>query len=123
MERKYNRNETKIMDSKYVKQQNAIRKICRDLNLVVYYPNYHADKKDNNTVIIYTKEGHEYNETLSSYASVNDEKGRVCTFENTDVNGMFDMNWMNHGSIDMRGINSEEKIEEFIKKCLANQKI
>lgn len=122
MVRSFNRNETKTMDARYMKQQEAIKEVCRDLNLIVYYPNYHADKKDNNTVIIYTKEGHEFNEKLSKWASVDDEKGRVCCLENTNSNGMFDLNWMNHGKINMRYANEKEQIEKFIKECLANFK-
>lgn len=115
-----NRNNMKTMDSRYVRQQKIIKEVCESMNLVVYYPNYHADKRDNNTVIIYTKEGNEYNNNIPKWASVDDEKGRVCSLENSDVNGMFDLNWMNHGKIDMRCINEKEQIEKFIEKCLSN---
>lgn len=122
MPKKYNRNEVTLSDPRYTQQQNAIKEVCKNLNLVPYYPNYHATKEDTNTVIIYTKEGHEYNEkNLSDDASVDDEKGRVCCLENTDINGLFDLNFMNRGKIDMRGVNPHEKIEGFIKSCLKTE--
>ncbi len=116
---KKNRNVIVIIDPRYERQQSIIKEVCRELNLVVFYPSYHADKTDKNSVIIYTREGEEYNKTLPAYASVDDEKGRVCEFENSDANGLFDLDWMNHGTIDLRrSYETKEKIEKFIKERL-----
>lgn len=114
-----NRNYTEVLDHKYKIQQQAIKDTCKELNLIAYYPSYHADKTDKNTVIIYTKEGHKYNESLPDNASVNEEKGRVCEFENTDINGNFDTNFMNYGKMDFRGIRDiKDIIKEYIKNAL-----
>lgn len=108
-------NRNKIMNPQYVRQQEAIKEICAELGLVAYYPNYHADKNDKNSVLIYTKEAHEYNQKLPQWASSSENKPYVCHFENTDVNGFFDLNWMNYGKVDCRcGTDVKEKIRAFI---------
>lgn len=109
-----NKNYNTTLSVQYQRQQEAIKEICKELNLIVYYPNYHADKIDNNTVLIYTLEAHEYNKKLPEWASNSEYKPYVCHFENSDINGHFDLNWLNHGSIDCRGINEKERIENYI---------
>lgn len=116
-----NRNYITELDYNYRIQQQAIKELCNELGLVVYYPDYHADKTDKNTVIIYTKEGHKYNETLSKYASVDEEKGRICSFQNTDINGHFDTSFMNYGKIDFRTGNTKEILRKYIEEALQKQ--
>ena len=114
-----NRNLKSELDHNYRTQQQAIKEICNELNLVAYYPNYHADKTDKNTVIIYTKEGHEYNETLPDNAHVEDEKGRICEFENSDINGHFNTAFMNFGRLDFRGLtDTKEILKNYISAAL-----
>ncbi|MDF2950569.1 MAG: hypothetical protein K0S18_152 [Anaerocolumna sp.] len=114
-----NRNYTTNLDLNYKKQQQVIKEICNELNLVVFYPDYHADKKDNNTVMIYTHESNEYNNKLPKDANNDQYKDYVCFLENTDLNGMFSLSYMNHGKIDLRGYNTEkEKIKDFISQKL-----
>lgn len=112
-----NRNFKTELDHKYMQQQQAIKEVCNELGLIAYYPNYHADKTDKNTVIIYTKEGHEHNEKFN-ISSVDDEKGRICSFQNTDINGQFDTNFMNYGKIDFRGKNAKEILKSHITQAL-----
>jgi hypothetical protein len=91
-----NKNYNITVNVNYKKQQQIIKDICSELNLVVFYPNYHADKNDNNTVLIYTKSAHEYNKSLP-YWRENETKQYICHFENSDINGRFDFNFMNRG--------------------------
>jgi len=116
--RKINRNMTpEAMDSRYTRQQEIINKVCEELGLVVFRPDYHADTTDNNTVIIYAKEGHAYNETLSN-PSVDEEKGRVCALENTDVNNRFDLDYINCGTLDTRPRCFEDLLKVLIRRNL-----
>lgn len=103
----------------YKEQQRAIKEICNELNLVVFYPDYHADKRDNNTVMIYTHEANEYNNKLPNNSMNEEYKSYVCFLENTDMNGMFSLSYMNHGKIDLRGYNTaKDKIKEFVLQKL-----
>lgn len=114
-----NRNIISYLDNRYMEQQTAIKEVCKELNLVAFYPNYHADKRDCNTVIVYTK---------------NDD--RVCSFENTDINGLFDLNYMNRGKLKLgiesmlgpentikeiiiSGSHAKKVIKAYIEECLA----
>lgn len=104
----------------YMSQQETIKAVCTELGLVVYYPNYHGDKNDDNTVIIYTKKGHEFNKTLPYWARSEQEQGYVCHLENTDINGRFDLGWLNRGKVDLRGLDERAKIKAFIQSNLDN---
>jgi len=94
----------------YQIQQREIKKACDELDLIVFYPNYHADKTDKCTVLIYTKENHNFNNKLPYYASNDEYKSYICSFENSDINGNFDFNFMNHGKLDLRKYNSEKTV-------------
>lgn len=97
-------------------QQNLITNVCQRLGAVAFRPNYHGDSKDANTVMCYFKEDEEYNRELDrKYEWLPDEnmhKKPFFTFQNTDCNGMFDMNWANHGSIDLRSMLKWQEILE-----------
>ena len=93
-----NRNMITYTDTRYLRQQNIINTVCKELGLVAYRPEYHATKCDKNTVIIYTVEGHKYNEE-HGVVYVKDEQGRICTFENNDMNGNFDLDYLNGHSV------------------------
>ena len=71
-----NKNYTSELNINYKMQQQAIKEICEELNLIVFYPDYHADKTDKNTVLIYKQN-----------ATENDPY--ICHFENTDINNNF----------------------------------
>lgn len=101
------------LNPQYVYQQDAIKETCVGLGLVAFYPYYHADRTDKNTVLVYTREANDYNEKLPPWVPSSDYKPYVCFFENTDANGLYDLNWMNHGTIDCR-TNAREKIRDFI---------
>lgn len=123
MRQKQNRNLETIMNWHYTQQQKAIKEICEELGLILYRPDYHALDRDCNTIMIYTKEAHEYNKELekkwAKYGAhpFNEEYKRyICCLENTDANHHFSYEFMNGGRIDVRGLHYKEKIKEFIIK-------
>lgn len=107
---KNNRNIQVSVNPQYEAQQRALREICDELGLVYYLPDYHAMDGDKNTVLVYSKEAASFNEALDICEkdmgiSIPSEKYRMhfFAFENSDANGLFDMSFANHGSIDLRG--------------------
>lgn len=123
MKQKQNRNLETTMNWHYTQQQQAIKEICNELELILYYPNYHALDRDYNTVMIYTKEAHEHNKELEKkwakygmHPLEEEYKRHICYLENTDANGHFSYEFMNHGKIDVRGLYYKEKIKEFVIK-------
>jgi len=115
-----NKNYQSTLHPNYKRQQEAIKEICQELNLIVYYPNYHADTQDKNTVLVYTPEAHEYNKQLPEWASNDQYKPYICSFENSDINGNFSLDWLNFGAIDCRGIHEKEKIKSYILSKINN---
>ena len=109
-----NKNYISYLSPQYTRQQEAIKEVCKELDLIVHYPNYHADTQDKNTVLIYTKEANEYNKKLPEYARNEDYKSSICHFENSDCNNNFSLDWLNHGTIDCRGINEKERIKDYL---------
>lgn len=117
----YNRNRIEFLDAKYVAQQRAIKTVCNELGLVAYLPDYHAAKDDPNTVLVYSKFAADHNfkmDCCEASLGYRPEKDMpyICSLSNTDIIGRFDLNFMNHGSIDLRGFDYEEKIRAFIKQ-------
>lgn len=117
-----NKNYNVTLNIKYVRQQEAVKEVCKELNLVVFYPNYHGDKQDDNTVMIYTKEAHEYNKTLPDWTNTNQYKPSVCFLENTDITGNFSLDWLKRGRIDCRGLDEKQRIKDYIIKCFEEYK-
>ena len=116
-----NKNYQSYLHPDYERQQQVIKEICEELDLVAYYPNYHADKQDKNTVLVYTKEANDYNKTLPNWAWNEQYKPYVCHFENSDINGNFSLDWLNHGNIDCRGINEVDFLKEKIKNYILSK--
>jgi hypothetical protein len=99
--------ETIERNSNYTIQQRAIKKACNELGLMMYYPHYHGDKGDNNTVIIYKN-------TLDI-----ENNNQVCSFYNSDCNGSLNYGFMNHGKIDLRSYGKEyETIKNYLQLLL-----
>jgi hypothetical protein len=115
-----NRNEITTINSKYIRQQEIINKVCKDYNLCAYRPNYHAKDRDCNTVLIYNKEDEIYNNELEKTGETRTEayKKPLFTFENTDINGMFSLDFANRGKLDLRIINEDLIIETAIKEAM-----
>lgn len=120
-----NRKQMIKTDYRYIQQQTAINNACRKYGLIAYRPDYHAETNDYNTVLIYTAEAHKYNTELDReykkkyriFPDNSQYKKYILSLENTDRNGMFDFDFMNHGKIDLRGIHEEETIENVIREA------
>lgn len=102
----------------YERQQRYLNEIAQKLGVVCYRPNYHAKSGDKNTVLLYTKENHEYNSKLPDWASNEEYRPYFWSFENTDANGIESYQFANHGRIDLRGLKEQETLEAEIVKAL-----
>lgn len=117
-----NRNTKVVANARYAEQQKAINEICEKRGLVAFRPNYHAVANDCNTVLIYSKAAHDYNQNLEKeyrqkYGAephLSLYKPFICFIDNTDANGGFSYDFMNRGTIDLRGLHFAEKIEKYI---------
>lgn len=104
-----NRNTFTMPDSRYKKQQETLNAVASKLGLVVFRPNYHAQDNDCNTVMLYAKEDDTFNRQLEREGGWNFHPP-IWTFENTDVNGRFSLDFANRGRLDFRGLNREEDV-------------
>lgn len=110
-------NQRIVTDSRYTRHMNEIREVCKELDVVMCKPNYHCEKRDGGTVLLYTKEDHEFNKLLPEWASNSDYKHFFWCFEHTDRNGMIDFNFGNHGTLDLRGLNDVDELRKSILKA------
>ena len=109
----YNRNTITTLDPRYTQQQTAIKEACEILGLKAFYPNYHAAKNDNNTVLIYTQEAFDHNAWLDKYEKEHGYRPQpdmpfILSLENTDLNGKFSLEQMNRGSLVLCGLSSSD---------------
>ena len=132
------------IDPRYTEQQEFLDEVAKELGVVAYRPDYHADKRDCNTVLFYTKPDAEWNqmvdlkETRYTMAEAEDLNHRwngveipadcvyrnyFWSFENTDVNGYEDYQFANRGRIDLRGRDWKERLEGHIWLALARKNI
>ena len=122
----YNRNRVTILDPRYTQQQTAIKEACEALGLKAFYPNYHAAKNDDNTVLIYTQEDFDHNAEMDKYEREHgyrpqEDKKHICWFENTDINGQFSLNFLNRGGLVVCGLSPFElklKIQAYLEEKL-----
>lgn len=131
------------VDPRYTEQQGFLNQVAQKLGVVCYRPDYHADKRDCNTVLFYTKEDEAWNRKVdkqptrysrSEAADLKKEykgieispeyiyKDYFWSFENTDVNGYEDYQFANRGRIDLRGRDWKERLEGHIRLALARKK-
>ena len=116
----YNRNRITMLDPRYEAQQKAIRTVCTELGLVAYLPSYHAAQGDSNTVLVYSKAAAEHNAKMDKYEAEHGYRPEkdmpyICWLENSDINGMFDLDFMCYGALDLRASNYEDKLRAYIK--------
>lgn len=104
-------------------QERDFDDVASCLGVVAYRPEYHGKGNDKNTVLFYTKEDHEKNlelersGTMITSSQVEDMKWRRMSldgledriersyffwFENSDLNGFYDLGFANHGTLDLR---------------------
>lgn len=103
----------------YRAQMKAIKDVCKELNVTPYFPDYHSDN-DPNTVLIYFNADAEYNRALEKanapFTPRSDEyRPYFFCFQNTDINGRYDQNFANNGSIDLRPLDGEKRIHGAIR--------
>lgn len=140
MRRKMNYPRTE--DHRYTEQQQWFDLVAAKLGVVCYRPDYHADDRDANTVMFYTKEDAEHNRKVDrqptrftrseaadrkkfSKIDIPDEyvwRDPFWTFENTDVNGHLDYGFGNFGRLDLRGRDWRERLEGAILLAMARKK-
>lgn len=127
-------------DAQYVRQQSAIDEIASRLGVVSYRPDYHGGKGDANTVLLYTFEDAEHNiqvdrqpfsytrgeadDRRKSGQAIPDElvyRDHFWCFQNTNINGRFDMEWGNFGKLDLRGSRWKEVLEGSIRVAYAKK--
>ena len=124
---KYMHPDTDI-DPRYLRQQGIIDRVASNLGCVAFRPNYHGQRGDKNTVLLYTKEDADFNSALEARERrgefvLNDMYRRqFWSFENSDVNGFGTYDFANFGTLDLRGIHEEEVIEEAIKNAYYKSK-
>lgn len=133
-------------DYRYREQQTFLKELSQRHGLVAFRPEYHAHKRDCNTVLIYLAEDEEHNRMVDqqpfSYTSSEaryfekrlkrtiDEKyvyrDFIFAFENTDINGQLNYGFANYGRLDLRGRDWKEILENAIlaaKEARLNAKV
>ena len=120
---------------RYGEQQKWFDQVAAKLGVVCYRPDYHADSRDANTVLFYTKEDAEHNREVDrqpihyTQSEARDRKkyskidipdeyvwhDHFWSFENTDVNGHLSYDFGNYGKLDLRGSNWRDVLEGSIR--------
>ena len=121
---------------RYLEQQRAIDRIAAKLGVVAFYPDYHRDKGDKNTVLLYTKEDEMHNREVDRQSRdyvvytrseaqdrpyhIDDKyiyHDHFWSFENSDKNGHMDYGFGNYGKLDLRGPDWYAALEESILRA------
>lgn len=124
-------------DPKYLEQQKTLDEIAEKLGVVCLRPSCHANKRDLNTVLFYTKEDDAYNRA----AAEQDAQGfghEVATrqipdanhtyrrpfwsFENTDQDGRGSLDFANRGTVDLRTTRWKEALEGHVRLALIRKR-
>ena len=130
--------------SKYDMQQGFLNQLAMELGVEAYRPDYHGKKGDKNTVLFYTKEAAEHNRRVDantftraySQSEARDAlkhhgvripddqvyKDHFWSFENSDINGMMDLNFANFGRLDLRGPNWQDVLRGAVTFALTKRK-
>lgn len=124
---------------RYEQQQKDIDEVCTELGLKAFRPNYHGKGTDCNTVLIYTIESERYNSEMeSAYRKkygfdppAEYYRPYVCFLQNTDINGRFNLSFLNHGTVDLcifpcyraseQRQTQKQRIKEFIHKQMTEK--
>lgn len=110
-------------EERYRSQMQAIREEAKELGVIVYLPSYHRTRGDQNTVLLYLPEDDAFNKDLDQkgawkYAPTEAEAGYRPYFwhlENTDRNGMYNIQFANHGMLDLRPFDWEKTLKADIR--------
>jgi len=98
----------KIAEFRYEVQQRALDKIAANLGVTAYRPDYHGKGDDKNTVFFFLPEEEAL---ISGYVSPN----YFWVFENTDCNGVKNLEYAKHGEIDLQETGWKTKLEGHIR--------
>lgn len=126
---------------RYREQQQFLNELAVKHGFYIYRPDYHAAPRDANTVLFYTLEDEWHNKKVDgqmfryscSEACDRMKMGLLIpdfqvyrehffSVENTDVNGLYDMGFMNFGKIDLRGLDWRDRLEGAILVAFAKKK-
>ena len=130
--------------SKYDMQLDFLNQLAMELGVEAYRPDYHGKKGDKNTVLFYTKEAAAHNRRVDantftraySQSEARDAlkyhgvripddqvyKDHFWSFENSDINGMLDLNFANFGRLDLRGPNWQDVLRGAVTFALTKRK-
>lgn len=131
-----------ITDYRYREQQEFLNHLAVRYGFVTYRPDYHAAPRDANTVLFYTLDDEKHNRqvdrqpTKYSRSEASDRKkyGGILidemyvyrdaffSFQNTDVNGHYNTDYANNGSIDLRGTEWRDRLEGAIMLAFTRKK-
>ena len=120
-----------ITDYRYREQQEFLNHLAVRYGFFTYRPDYHAAPRDANTVLLYTLEDEKHNREVDrqptkysrseaadrkKYSGILiDEKyvyrDAFFSFQNTDVNGHYNTDYANNGSIDLCGSKWRDRLE------------
>lgn len=123
-------------------QERDFDDVASSLGVVAYRPDYHGRGGDKNTVLFYTKEDHKKNlelersGTMITSSQVEDmkwhrislegledriERSYFFCFENSDINGFYDLRFANHGMLDLR-YDRRKVLYDAVKTALENRR-
>lgn len=131
-----------IADYRYREQQEFLNHLAVRYGFVTYRPDYHAAPRDANTVLFYTLDDEKHNRqvdrqpTKYSRSEAADRKkyGGILidekyvyrdaffSFQNTDVNGHYNTDYANNGSIDLCGSEWRDRLEGAIMLAFTRKK-
>ena len=120
-----------ITDYRYREQQEFLNHLAVRYGFFTYRPDYHAAPRDANTVLFYTLEDEKHNREVDrqptkysrseaadrkKYSGIRiDEKyvyrDAFFSFQNTDVNGHYNTDYANNGSIGLSGPEWRDRLE------------
>lgn len=131
-----------VSDYRYREQQQFLNELAVRHGFVTFRPEYHAAPRDCNTVLLYTVEDAKHNREVdrepTSYSrgeaadrmkyggiQILDKyiyRDYVFAFENTDVNGHFNLDFANFGRIDLRNREWRDRLEGAILLAFTRRK-
>lgn len=106
-------NRNYVLDARYVLQQKELDTIADSLGVICFRPDYHAKDDDKNSVLFYIKE--EYDKAVAMDKAGYDQLSKdyprcFWSFENSDINGFFELNCANRGRIQLTKVGWQSKI-------------
>lgn len=130
--------------SKYNSQQEFLTQLAAELGVEAYRPDYHGKKGDKNTVLFYTKEAAMHNRQVDKNSigraytkseardalkhhgvRIPDDQvyeDHFWSFENSDANGMPDLDFANFGRLDLRSVSWQNVLRGAVTFALTKRR-